>query len=91
MSQACSTQTRSGGFADKAHRRSAAAPRVANALYLAAAPTFAVMALLAAAVGDGSALCSIASTSPLSGMEPMYLLMSFFHLPPWLKLIASRV
>jgi hypothetical protein len=36
-------------------------------------------------------LCSIANASPLSGMVPMYLLMSVFHLPPWLKLIASRV
>jgi hypothetical protein len=26
---------------------------------------------------------------PLSGMLPMYLLTSTFHLPPWLKLIAS--
>jgi hypothetical protein len=50
-----------------------------------------MMALLTAVLGDGSALCSIASASPLSGMVPMYLLMSAFHLPPWLKLIASRL
>jgi hypothetical protein len=60
-------------------------------LYLAAAPTFAMMALLTAVLGDGSALCSIANASPLSGMVLMYVLMSVFHLPPWIKLIASRV
>jgi hypothetical protein len=29
-------------------------------------------------------------TSPFGGMVPMYLLMSLFHSPPWLKLIAAR-
>ncbi|WOH63388.1 hypothetical protein [Bradyrhizobium sp. BWA-3-5] len=91
MSQACSTQACSGGFDDKALRRSAAALRSSNRLYLAAAPTFAMMALLTAVLGDGSALCTVAGTSPLSGMEAMYLLMSVFHLPPWLKLIASSI
>ena len=86
MSQICS-----GGFDDKAPRRGAAALRSANRLHLAAAPTFATMALLTAVLGDGPAMCSIASASPLSGMVPMYLLMSAFHLPPWLKLIAGRV
>ena len=28
--------------------------------------------------------------SPLTGMIPMYVLMSAFHLAPWLKLAASR-
>ena len=62
-------------------------------LYLAAAPTFAVMALLIGVVGAGhpDILCSAAEhTSPLSGMTSMYLLMSAFHSPPWLKLISSR-
>jgi len=89
--QVYSTQACSGGFDDKALRRSATALKSSNRLYLAAAPTFAMMALLTAFLGDGSALCSIASTSPLSGMAPMYLLMSVFHLPPWLKLIAGRL
>jgi hypothetical protein len=59
-------------------------------LSLAAAPTFAIMALLSSVLGSGplDALCSAAS--PLSGMVPMYLLMSAFHLAPWLKLISSR-
>jgi hypothetical protein len=61
-------------------------------LCLAAAPTFAIMALLTG-VGGGPAdmLCSAAQhASPLSGMVPMYLLMSAFHLAPWLKLISRR-
>ena len=64
----------------------------ADWLYFAAAPTFAIMALLTGVLGGGSpdALCSTASASPLSGMVPMYLLMSAFHSAPWLKLIASR-
>ena len=61
-------------------------------LCLAAAPTFAVMALLTGVLGGGpQMLCSAAQdASPLSGMVPMYLLMSAFHLAPWLKLISSR-
>jgi hypothetical protein len=69
---------------------SAAAIGAANFLYLAAAPTFAIMALLTSILGGGSldALCS--GASPLSGMVPMYLLMSAFHLAPWLKMISQR-
>jgi hypothetical protein len=60
-------------------------------LPLAAAPTFAIMALLAAVTGGGpfESLCSTA-LSPIGGMIPMYLLMSAFHLPPWLNLIAGQ-
>jgi hypothetical protein len=63
----------------------------ADWLSLAAAPTFAIMALLTAVLGGGpmDALCS-ARDVPLSGMVPMYLLMSAFHLSPWLKLLSSR-
>jgi len=60
-------------------------------LQFAAAPTFALMALVTAA-SDGSApmaLCSGAGSFSLNGMTPMYLLMAAFHLGPWLKL-ASR-
>ena len=60
-------------------------------LHLAAAPTFAIMALVTAALGSGTSdmLCSaMHHTSPLGGMVPMYLLMSAFHLPPWLKLVS---
>jgi hypothetical protein len=57
-------------------------------LGLAAAPTFAIMALTTSG-GAADLLC--AGSSPLGGMTAMYLLMSMFHLPPWLKLIAERV
>jgi hypothetical protein len=62
-------------------------------LSLAAAPTFAILAILTGVLGGGQPdiLCSAADhTSPLSGMIPMYLLMSAFHSQPWLKLISSR-
>jgi hypothetical protein len=61
-------------------------------LSLAAAPTFAVMALLTAVHGGGmpDMLCSAAGSKlPLSGMFLMYVLMSTFHLGPWLRLLRS--
>jgi hypothetical protein len=67
----------------------AAAYGAADVLYLAAAPTFAIMALLTGILGGpGEALC--AAGSPLGGMVPMYLLMSAFHSAPWLKLVTGR-
>lgn len=70
----------------------AAAKAAASFLHLAAAPTFAIMALLTGVLGGGpvDALCSMAGSSPLGGMVPMYLLMSAFHSAPWLKLMARR-
>ena len=65
----------------------------ADCLSLLAAPTFAVMALLTAVLGGGplAMLCSAGSdASPLTGMIPMYLLMSAFHTAPWLKLLSNR-
>jgi hypothetical protein len=62
-------------------------------LSLAAAPTFAIMALLTGVHGGGTPemLCSAAhDASQLSGMALMYLLMSAFHLAPWLKLVSGR-
>ncbi len=61
-------------------------------LRFAAAPTFAAMAL-ATALTTGAAtdpMCTMAHGSALGGMTPMYLLMSLFHAPPWLKLIFGR-
>ena len=61
----------------------------ADWLALAAAPVFAVMAW--AASGDAMALCSSGSgLLPIGSMVWMYLLMSLFHLPPWLKLASRR-
>jgi hypothetical protein len=65
----------------------------AEGLGLAAAPTFAAMAVLTGLLERGApdVLCATAhGTSPLSGMVLMYLLMSAFHITPWLKLISRR-
>jgi hypothetical protein len=61
-------------------------------LSLAAAPTFAIMALLSGLDGAGpEMLCMPAQhASPLSGMATMYGLMSAFHAGAWLKLISGR-
>ncbi|MBR0867541.1 hypothetical protein ACFLEY_10650 [Bradyrhizobium sp. YCK136] len=68
-----------------------AARRLARWLALAATPTFAVMAMLTAALGGGPAdmLCGAGQGSLLGGMVPMYLLMSAFHAAAWLRLIAE--
>jgi hypothetical protein len=67
----------------------AAARGAADWLGLAAAPTFAGMALLTSLWGGPpDVLCAaLQGGGPLSGMVPMYLLMSAFHLRPWLKLL----
>jgi hypothetical protein len=69
-------------------RPPAAARGAADWLSLAAAPTFAIMALLTAVFGGPpDMLCAaLQGASPLSGMIPMYLLMSAFHAGPWLRL-----
>jgi hypothetical protein len=75
---------------DKQGRR---APRAADWISLAAAPTFAIMALIAGAGGGGPmvGMCSpLGDGWVLSGMAPMYLLMSAFHSPPWLRLVSRR-
>ena len=65
---------------------------IAKRATFAAAPTFAIMALLTVVFDSGSpnGLCSAAGSLRLSGMAPMYLLMATFHLRPWLKLISRR-
>jgi hypothetical protein len=72
-------------------RRSDAARGEVGWLGFAATPMFAVMALLTCASGNDAAmlLCSGGhGISPLSGMAPMYVLMSTFHSMPWLNLIS---
>jgi hypothetical protein len=74
-------------------RRNAASLGITDVLGLAAAPTFAIMALLTAVLGGGSPamVCSAAPDgSPLNAMVLMYVLMSAFHSAAWLKLISSR-
>jgi hypothetical protein len=75
------------------HDAGAATRRAADWLHLAASPTFAIMALLSGVLGGGGPemICAAPySGSPLSGMAAMYVLMSAFHLAPWLRLISGQ-
>jgi hypothetical protein len=68
-------------------------PGVAGWVSLAAAPSFAIMAVMTGVSGGGAPelLCSATHAgSALSGMVPMYLLMAAFHSAPWLKLVTCR-
>jgi len=70
-----------------------AAASAADWLCLAAAPAFAMMALLTAGFGDGPAggLCAAGPhAAPLGHMALMYALMSACHVPPWLRLLSRR-
>lgn len=69
------------GISDKNKRRDTGSLGVADWLALAAAPTFAIMALLVARSSEAS---------PLGGMVLMYVLMAVFESVAWLKLISSR-
>ncbi|MBB3919220.1 hypothetical protein GGQ65_006562 [Rhizobium fabae] len=63
----------------------------ADFLSFAAAPTFALMGLLTAATGSSDMICMTTPDAfPLTGMTSMYLLMSGFHLSPWLRLAGRR-
>lgn len=56
-------------------------------LAFAASPTFALMAWAAAPMP----MCGPAQgVMPIGGMTAMYLLMSIFHLSPWLRLATAR-
>ena len=60
-------------------------------LGLAASPTFALMAWLAANDVPSHAFCAPgAGILPIGAMTAMYVLMSVFHLAPWLKLASSH-
>jgi hypothetical protein len=82
----------STGGASRDDEGATAALGLAELLCLAATPAFAILALLSGLGGSPpDMLCSAAQeASPLSGMVPMYLLMSAFHSAPWLKLVSSR-
>lgn len=85
MSQCCS------GEPDSVATHRSAALWAADALSLAASPTFAIMALLSSVAGDGSSITAGMAThaSPMTGMFIMYLLMSAFHAAAWLKLLRA--
>ena len=60
-------------------------------LGLAATPTFALMAWISAIGSPDMMMCSAASAFvPVNDMALMYVLMSLFHLLPWMKLLSIR-
>jgi hypothetical protein len=77
-----------------AKQRNAGARRVkdvAGWISLAGSPTFALMAWIAAADAPRTIICASASDMlPNNGMAWMYLLMSLFHVAPWLRLASGR-
>ena len=79
-----------GLFRTRYCRLVSATPALSAGLRLAATPTFAVLALLAALgrspMGD---LCAAGSWSLMKSMALMYALMSVFHAPAWLKWISA--
>ena len=65
--------------------------RVADWLSLGAAPAFALMAVVTGILESGAHQMTCSATmhaSRLTGMVPMYVLMSGFHLTPWLKRVS---
>jgi hypothetical protein len=72
-------------------RGDAAGTPAASLLSLAAAPTFAVMALWSAVAGvPADMMCSSGSSAlSLNSMAAMYVLMSVFHVSPWLTLLSN--
>jgi hypothetical protein len=84
--------SRSGGIESCTGGGGFAAPDPPGALALAAAPTFAAMALWTAlASGPSDMICtSSPGVFSLNGMTIMYALMSIFHVPPWVRLLRSR-
>jgi hypothetical protein len=72
----------------KASARAWLARGPAGWLVLAASPTYALMAWIAANDAPSIVLC--ASGSSIHRMAAMYGLMSLFHMSPWLKLAPGR-
>jgi hypothetical protein len=66
--------------------------RAADWLAMAAAPTFAAMAVVTAWAGEGpmAGLCSAVGGGPIGGMTLMYLLMGVFHAGPWMRVLRPK-
>ena len=78
--------------AGKAGSLRAPATNTAGWLGLAAAPTFASMAGISASGSPATMICStVLAVVPIDDMALMYLLMSLFHLSPWLKFLFGRL
>ena len=75
--------SRSAIARDSLRRGSEGALGATHWICLLASPTFAIMALYIS-IGGGAMNMP---APPLSGMVPMYLLMSIFHSVPWLRLM----
>jgi hypothetical protein len=93
MTMHMTTQMMRSGIGTREDWLTAIAPAFADRLRLAAAPTYAFMAVFTGIFGESpkDMICmAMPHSSPLSGMVSMYLLMSVFHAVPWLKLIARR-
>jgi len=77
--------------ADKGSARAGSVRGAAGWLAFAASPSFAFMACIAANHARPIAFCALGSNiPPIDGMVAMYLLMSLFHVSPWLKLASAR-
>ena len=89
MIESCQANLPGGASCDD--KGAAVALGMAGWLALVASPTFALMAWIMAGDAPSIALCSSGlSFLPIDGMTVMYLLMSLFHLSPWLKLASGR-
>ncbi len=55
----------------------------------AASPTFALMAWISANDMQGMICASDPDILPIGGMAFMYLLMSVFHLSPWVRIVSA--
>jgi hypothetical protein len=62
---------------------------VAVCLGLAASPTFVLMAWILANDAEAMMCSPAVGVLPIGGMAWMYLLMSLFHLSPWLRLASG--
>ncbi len=80
-------------MASRIHEPNSAWPKAPGRwLTLAAAPVLGAMTVVSALDASAAALCTGRPDSPwpIDGMTWMYLLMTLFHLPPWLALAVRR-